>query len=81
MDRFLEPLVFTLRRPETHQLAVHAAIGCLKKLGEFVGLNVLREHLVEVCGDEVHLSIKEVLNVFPLTWKMTQSSNAVALLP
>ncbi len=81
MDRFLKPLIFTLTRPETHQLAVHAAIECLKSLGEFLGLNVLHEHLINVCGDEVHLNIKEAWNIFPLTWKMPPSPTAAPVQP
>ncbi len=80
MDRFLEPLVVTLSRPGTHQLAVHAAIDCVKKLGEFVDLNVFHDHLLKVCGDEIRLNVnEEVLNLFPSSWKMVRSPAAVAV--
>ncbi len=78
IDIFLKPLVLTISRPGAHQLAVHAAIDCIKELGEFMGLNFLRGRLLEVCGEEVHLNVKEEsLKNFPSCWKIAQSPTAL----
>jgi hypothetical protein len=47
MDIFLEPLIETLVRPGTHQLASHAAGGCVRRLSKFIGPEIFRGRLTE----------------------------------